>query len=283
MADKNSSNRRRNKPGRVQTDTAATGSVNGSTEASDDYAFGLHTVGALVAEHPELIARLWVQSNPRNDRLAEIFGAARAAGVRVESVERRWLDQKLGSDRNHQGVLALQQIRELADTPALIAHVKTALQEDPANVLVLILDEVQDAGNLGACLRSADGAGVTAVVVPKRRSAPVNSLARRTAAGAAETQFIAGVTNLVRTIEELQALGVWVYASSDAAKLGYTSADFTSPCALVLGNEERGVRRLVSERCDGLVSLPMRGSVSSLNVSVATGILLYEVVRQRGG
>lgn len=248
---------------------------------SDDYAFGLHTISALVEQNPELIARLWVQSNPRNDKLAEIFGAARAAGVRVESVERRWLDQKIGSSKNHQGVLALQHMRELADQSALIAHVKTALREDPANVLLLILDEVQDSGNLGACLRSADGAGVTAVVVPKRRSAPVNSLARRTAAGAAETQFIAGVTNLVRTIEELQELGIWVYATSDAAELAHTRADFTAPCALVLGNEERGVRRLVAERCDGLVSLPMRGSVSSLNVSVATGIMLYEVVRQR--
>lgn len=249
--------------------------------ANDDYAFGLHTVGALVEQNPELIARLWIQSNPRNDRLAEIFGAARAAGVRVESVERRWLDQKAGRGKNHQGVLALQQMRELADSAALVGCVKAALAEDPASVLVLILDEVQDAGNLGACLRSADGAGVTAVVLPKRRSAPVNSLARRTAAGAAETQFIAGVTNLVRTIEDLQALGVWVYATSDAASLNYTQADFTGPAALVLGNEERGVRRLVAERCDAQLSLPMRGSVTSLNVSVATGILLYEVLRQR--
>ena len=250
---------------------------------TDDYAFGLHTVAALVEQSPELIARLWVQSNPRNDKLADIFGAARAAGVRVESVERRWLDQKLGRGKNHQGVLALQQVRELADNAALLTRVKTALQEDPASVLVLILDEVQDAGNLGACLRSADGAGVTAVVEPKRRSAPINSLARRTAAGAAETQFIAGVTNLVRTIEDLQALGVWGYATSDAAPVAYTQADFTAPCALVLGNEERGVRRLVFERCDGQVSLPMNGSVSSLNVSVASGVLLYEVVRQRAG
>lgn len=249
--------------------------------SDDDYAFGLHTVEALVAQHPELIARLWVQSNPRNDKLAEIFGTARAAGVRVESAERRWLDQKLGGGKNHQGVLALQHVRELADQTALMAHLKAAMHEDPAKVLVLILDEVQDAGNLGACLRSADGAGVTAVVVPKRRSAPVNSLARRTAAGAAETQFIAGVTNLVRTIEELQALGIWVYATSDAAQVPYTQTDFTSACGLVLGNEERGVRRLVAERCDGQVSLPMLGSVSSLNVSVASGILLYEVLRQR--
>ena len=250
-------------------------------QENDDYAFGLHTVAALLEQTPELIARLWVQSNPRNDRLAEIFGAARAASVRVESVERRWLDQKLGRGKNHQGVLALQQMRELADSDALLAHVKTALQEDPTKVLVLVLDEVQDAGNLGACLRSADGAGVTAVVVPKRRSAPINSLARRTAAGAAESQFIAGVTNLVRTIEALQELGVWVYSASDSAQIAYTQADFTAPCALVLGNEERGVRRLVAERCDGQVSLPMSGTVASLNVSVASGILLYEVLRQR--
>jgi len=159
---------------------------------NDDYAFGLHTVAALLEQSPELIARLWVQSNPRSDKLAGIFGAARAAGVRVESVERRWLDQKLGRGKNHQGVLALQQVRELADSATLLAHVKKAIQEGPGGVLILILDEVQDAGNLGACLRCADGAGATAVVVPKRRSAPINSLARRTAAGAAGTPVIAG-------------------------------------------------------------------------------------------
>lgn len=252
-------------------------------DTDDDYVFGLHAVAALLERSPQLVARLWVQSSPRSDRLAEVFGKARAAGVRVESVERRWLDQKIGPNRPHQGVLAMQQVRELADSAALLAHVKQALATDAERVLILLLDELQDARNLGACLRSAEGAGVTAVVVPKRRSAPINSLARRTAAGAAESLFIAGVTNLVRTIEDLQALGIWVYASSDSAKAGYLQTDFTSPCALVLGNEERGVRRLVEARCDGTVALPMHGSVSSLNVSVATGVLLYEVLRQRSG
>ncbi len=247
----------------------------------DDYVFGLHAVGALLDQSPQLISRLWVQNSPRSDRLAELFGKAREANVRVESVERRWLDQKLGPDRPHQGVLAMQQVRELADSQALLTHIKAALNTDSGQVLVLLLDELQDARNLGACLRSAEAAGATAVVVPKRRSAPINSLARRTAAGAAETLFIAGVTNLVRTIEELQALGVWVYATSDAASTSYLHADFKGACALVVGNEERGVRRLVAERCDGTLALPMHGSVESLNVSVATGVLLYEVLRQR--
>jgi len=248
----------------------------------EDYTFGVHAVDALLESSPELISRLWVQSAPRSDRLAELFGKARAANVRVESVERRWLDQKVGPDRPHQGVLAMKQARELADSKALLAHVEVALAESSKSVLLLLLDELQDSRNLGACLRSAEAAGATAVVVPKRRSAPINSLARKTAAGAAETLFIAGVTNMVRTIEDLQKLGVWVFASSDAAPMSYLEADFNGPCALVLGSEEKGVRRLVTERCDGCVSLPMRGAVSSLNVSVATGVLLYEVLRQRG-
>jgi 23S rRNA (guanosine2251-2'-O)-methyltransferase len=249
---------------------------------TEDYAFGLHAVSALLDQSPELISRLWVQSQPRSDRLAEIFGKARAANVRVESVERRWLDQKLGFDARHQGVLAMQQARELADSKALLRHVEAALEADKNSVLLLLLDEIQDARNLGACLRSAEAVGVTAVVVPKRRSAPINSLARKTAAGAAESLFIAGVTNLVRTIEDLQKLGVWVYATGDAANSNYLHANLTGPCALVLGNEETGVRRLVTERCDGALSLPMHGAVESLNVSVATGVLLYEVLRQRG-
>jgi len=255
------------------------------TSAEDDYVFGIYAVEALLASSPQLVSRLWIQKTPRSDRLAELFGKARKAGLRVESVERRWLDQKVGPDRPHQGVLAMQQARTLATGSELIAHVSQALAADSFQVLILLLDEVQDARNLGACLRSAEAVGVTAVVVPKRRSAPVNSLARRTAAGAAESLYIAGVTNMVRTIEELQKLGVWVYASadptSDPKAIEYARMDFTGACALVLGNEERGVRRLVAERCDGTVALPMRGAVSSLNVSVATGVLLYEVLRQR--
>ena len=248
----------------------------------EDYAFGLHAVGALIEQSPELVARVWIQNAPRSDRLAGLFGKARAAGVRVESVERRWLDQKLGPDCAHQGIIAMQQVRELANSQALMKHIEQAMAVDPGKVLLLLLDELQDARNLGACLRSAEAAGVTAVIVPKRRSAPINSLTRKTAAGAAESLFIAGVTNMVRTIEDLQKLGVWVYATSDAASSGYLQADLTGPCALVVGNEEQGVRRLVLERCDATLSLPMHGNVESLNVSVATGILLYEVLRQRG-
>ena len=164
--------------------------------------------------------------------------------------------------------------REQAVTLHRSGHIDHAVEFYKA----YLQDHPRDTGiwsNLGACLRSAEAAGVTAVVVPKRRSAPINSLARRTAAGAAESLFIAGVTNLVRTIEELQALGIWVYATSDAANSDYLNADLKGPCGLVLGSEERGVRRLVAERCDGSLSLPMHGAVESLNVSVATGVLLY--------
>jgi len=252
-----------------------------SASSEEDYVFGVHSVTALLNSSPELVARLWVQSTPRSGRLAEIVGMAREARVQVESVERRWLDQKTGPDSRHQGVLALQRSRPLADSSELTAHLEKALAKDAGSVVVLLLDELQDARNLGACLRSAEAVGVTAVVVPKRRSAPINALARRTASGAAESLFIAGVTNMVRTIEALQALGIWVYATGDQGSVPYTQANFSGALGLVMGNEERGVRRLVAERCDGVLRLPMRGSVSSLNVSVATGVVLYEVLRQR--
>lgn len=253
--------------------------------AEEDYVFGIHSVAALLEKHPERIARLWLQTTPVSARLARLFSAAREAGVRVDSVERSWLSQRsrraLGREVQHQGVLALCIARGLADEKALRSVVASALAEMPSTVLILVLDGVLDARNLGACLRSAEAAGVTAIVLPKRHSAPLNALARRTAAGAAESLFIAGVTNISRTLNDLRDLGVWVYGAADDAAQSYTSLDLLGPSALIVGGEEKGLRRLVRAQCDQLVQIPMHGDVSSLNVSVATGILLFEAVRQR--
>ena len=250
-------------------------------DGPDDLVGGPHAVLALLDASAPRAARIWVQKEPRSSRLAEIVGAAKAAGVQFDLVERSWLDRRANGLR-HQGVLAQVLALPLADEAALLQHVDEALAAQSGGVLLLVLDEIQDARNLGACLRSADAAGVTAVVVPKRRSAPLNAAASKAAAGALEHLFIAEVTNLTRTLKALQERGVWVYGAAADGAVRFDRADFTAPTALVLGSEGKGVRRLVREQCDALISLPMAGSVASLNVSVAAGILLFEVVRQRG-
>lgn len=153
------------------------------------------------------------------------------------------------------------------------------LDHDP---LLLVLDQVQDPNNLGACLRTADAAGVDAVVVPKDRSAPMSETVRSVASGAAETVPIARVTNLARTLRALKDLGVWIFGTSDRADMGLYQADLAGPIALVMGAEGKGLRRLTSETCDLLVRVPMAGRVDCLNVSVATGVCLFEIARQRG-
>ena len=246
-----------------------------------DYVVGIHAVQALLEQAPERVLRLWLQTELRSSRLAKIIELAKAAGVRIERAERPWLAQRAGHDVPHQGVMALQTQRVLADEAQLRVHVSQALSADSANVLVLVLDELQDASNLGACLRSAEAAGVTAVVMPKRRAAPLNALARRTAAGGAESLFIAAVPNLVRVLKDLQSQGLWIYGFAEEGAAIYTATDFKGPVALVMGAEERGLRALVRSTCDGLLKIPMLGEVTSLNVAVATGIGLYEVLRQR--
>mgnify|MGYP000950757639 FL=1 len=153
--------------------------------------------------------------------------------------------------------------------------------QSQTNPLILILDEVQDPRNLGAILRTADGAGVTAVVVPKNRAASLNDTVNRVSVGAAEHCNFFRVTNLKRAMEQIKAEGVWITGTSDQATASVYDLDFTGPTAIVMGSEESGIRRLTEETCDQLISLPMQGHVPCLNVSVATGVCLYEVVRQR--
>lgn len=253
--------------------------------ADGDYVCGIHAVRELLATEPGKVARLWLQAPPRSKRLNELAELAREHGVRTDPAERRWLAQRAGDGVPHQGVVALCLMSELATERELLARVDALTQQgaEQPPPLLLVLDSLQDARNLGACLRSADAAGVSAVVIPKRRSAPLNALARRAAAGAADHLFIASVANLPRVLGELRKRGVWVYGAAGEGAMDYCGADLAGPTALVLGGEEAGLRRLVREQCDALLAIPMAGAVSSLNVSVATGILLFEAVRQRAG
>lgn len=245
-----------------------------------EWVYGFHAVEAALKTRPQRIDALWLASNRRDKRAQQIEAVAQSAGVAVTRVERYQLDMEI--DGRHQGVAARMSVDARADQPldekALCAGVAAG-----HITLILVLDGVTDPHNLGACLRSADAAGVQAVVVPKNRSADINAVVSKVACGAAEVIPVVQVTNLARSLAALQQAGAWVVGTSgDAEQLIY-EADLRSRLALVMGAEGDGIRRLTAEHCDALVKLPMAGVVSSLNVSVATGVCLFEVVRQRAG
>jgi len=240
------------------------------------YVFGLHAVAALLESSPARVRALYVQRGRRDQRMGTLVEAARAQGVRVETADKRWLDRR--AEGSHQGVLADCHDLALSDEKDLEARWPTMRQP----VLLLVLDGVADPRNLGACLRSANAAGVDAVLLPRRRSAPLNAAALKTAAGGAEDLLLVEVANLARRLEWLKDQGVWVVGTAADAADNWIQADVAGNCAIVLGGEGDGMRALTRKTCDQLVRLPMRGSVQSLNVSVAAGILLFEAVRQRG-
>jgi len=241
--------------------------------------FGVHAVRALI-ERGESPRELWVQEGSAGERLAELVEAARAGGARVQRRPRDELD-RLAQGAAHQGIVAFAAPLAFAAESELWFRLEAWPGEAPP--LLLELDGVTDVHNFGACLRSADAAGVDGVIVPKDKAAPLNATVRKVACGAAESVPVYQVTNLARALARLKALGVWVTGTAGEAEALVFEADLAGPTALVMGAEGKGLRRLTREACDQLVKLPMVGSVSSLNVSVATGICLFEAVRQRRG
>jgi 23S rRNA (guanosine2251-2'-O)-methyltransferase len=240
----------------------------------------MHAVEALLKRGGG-VARLLVQQGRDDRRLAALLALAAQAGVAVARVPRAELDRL--APGVHQGVLAevdpgdADADRSLDGDAGLWARLE-ALHRPP---LLLVLDGITDPHNLGACLRSADAAGVDAVIMPKDKSAPVTPVVRKVACGAAEVVPLLRATNLARVLKGLKARGVWLYGAAGDASDSLYAQDLTAPAALVLGSEGGGLRRLTRDCCDVLVHLPMAGSVSSLNVSVATGVCLFEAVRQR--
>jgi 23S rRNA (guanosine2251-2'-O)-methyltransferase len=238
--------------------------------------YGYHAVGSLLAVYPEKLQGLYVQAGRTDERLRSIVALAEEKAVTVLIKARAELDQ-LSHGASHQGIVALCNERltyAADDLPILLANSR-------GSSLVLLLDRVQDPHNLGACLRSADAAGVQAVIVPKAQAAGVTAVVSKVACGAAETVPFVQVSNLVRCMQQLQALGVWIYGAAATASTSLYQLDLTGSVALVLGAEGEGLRQLTQKHCDGLFAIPMLGTVSSLNVSVATGISLFEAVRQR--
>jgi len=229
---------------------------------------------ALRADRP--IHKILLARTARGRAVRELVLEARRRGVVVQSVDARRLDAL--SSAPHQGVIALAAAHAPADIEQILA-VARGRHEPP---LILVLDGVEDPQNLGAIIRTAEAAGVHGVVLPRHRAAGVTPAVVRSSAGAVEHMAVAPVTNLVRAIEFLKASGLWVVGADPGAAELYHRVPLVPPLAVVLGGEERGISRLVREHCDRLVRLPMRGKMASLNVSVAAGVLLYEVVRQMG-
>jgi 23S rRNA (guanosine2251-2'-O)-methyltransferase len=242
-----------------------------------DVVFGVHAVRALL-ERGETPRELWVQQGGAGARLAELADTARRGGARVVERPRDVLD-RLARGGAHQGLVAFTPPLAFADEASLWFTLEGWPLATPP--LLLVLDGVTDVHNLGACLRSADAAGAHGIIVPKDRSAPLNATVRKVASGAAESVPVYRVTNLARALARLKALGVWVTGTAGEADTLLFEADLARPTALVMGAEGKGLRRLTREACDLLVKLPMAGGVASLNVSVATGICLFEAVRQR--
>jgi 23S rRNA (guanosine2251-2'-O)-methyltransferase len=243
------------------------------------YVTGLRAVEQLLTQRSAEIIKIYAEYQTANPRLEAVIAQANDRGVEIQSANRARLQQISGESR-HQGVVAEIRRSQSLDEAALRDLVEKALTNDKT-LLLLILDGIEDPHNLGACLRTADATGVDAVIVPRHGAAGLGPTVSKVAAGAAESVPFAVVANIGRVLTWLKGYGITVVGTSDTADQSLFECDLTSPLALVMGTEHSGLRKQIEERCDQLVSLPMQGAVSSLNVSVATGICLYEAVRQR--
>lgn len=242
---------------------------------AEDLIVGLHAVLAAVKEQPERIDCIWVAQDRSDDRIHAVMSCARGAHITVHKSPRVALD-RIAPGLPHQGVVARRRPLDRPLERDLVAHLERLSQP-----FLLILDGVQDPHNLGACLRSAEAAGVDFVIVPRHARAPLSAAACRAACGAAERVVMYEVANLARTLDTLKEAGVWLVGATADAETSLHQAALPASVAWVLGGEGSGLRRLTREACDFLVRIPMQGQAESLNVSVSTGLCVYESVRQR--
>lgn len=250
--------------------------------AETDLIYGIHAAQHALQQFPERVLEIWLQAESthkgnkgKGGKLVEIQILAESLGISIQHVPRKSLD-KMSNDQRHQGVVLRQRATKPKDESDLLEIVKST-----DNILLLILDGVQDPHNLGACLRTADAAGASAVVIPASRGVSMTPVVRKVASGAADSVPLIEVRNLARTLKQIQNEGVWLIGTSDQANQTIYDQDLKGSIGLVMGSEDKGIRRLTSEHCDHLVQIPMAGVVESLNVSVASGVCLYEAVRQR--
>ncbi len=240
-----------------------------------EYVYGIHPVEEILTGRTRPIERIWIQKGIQGSRIRKIIEEARRASVDLRFEERRRMDRMV-PDGRHQGVIVQCGRKATLSLDALLAR-KAPRPEDP---FFLILDRVEDPGNLGAVIRTAAAAGVHGLILPSRETAPLSPVVFKRSAGALDRLPVCKVGNLVRALETLKARGLWIVGASADAPQRYTDVDLKGPVALLIGGE-RGIRRLVREACDVMVSIPMAGALESLNLSVAAGLLLYEVRRSR--
>ena len=272
--------------------SAGAAGMNLAARASDNCAmstpkvlFGFHAVGVRLKTAPQSIVEIYFEPTRRDARMRQFIDKVNEAGVRLIEADGMRL-AKLAGSHGHQGVAArVHELAQVTSLDELLEQLEAANLDKPVaervQPLILVLDGVTDPHNLGACLRVADGAGVHAVIAPKDHAAGINATVAKVASGAAETVPYFMVTNLARTLNELKERNIWIIGTSDVAPRTLYQTDFKGPVALVLGAEGDGMRALTAKTCDELVSIPMRGAVESLNVSVASGVCLYEALRQR--
>lgn len=244
--------------------------------STKEWVFGIHAINALLKHRPEVVLQIYLQSGRLDKRISEITDRANSLGIPLEVMEKKELDKK--ADGSHQGAVAFCKEIKLEYNESYLEELLNKLERPP---LLLVLDGVTDPHNLGACLRSAEAAGVNAVIVAKDKSALMNATVRKVASGAAEIIPFIVVTNLVRCLQNLQKRGIWVMGAAGEADKSIYDTDLKGALALVLGAEGSGLRRLTRETCDELLSIPMQGETSSLNVSVSAGVFLFEALRQR--
>jgi 23S rRNA (guanosine2251-2'-O)-methyltransferase len=253
--------------------------------SSSKVLFGFHALGVRLKTAPQSIIELYFEPTRRDARMRQFLEKAAQAGVKLIESDGQRLSQ-MAASHGHQGVVArVMPLAQVHSLDELLENLEAANEARPPaerqQPLILVLDGVTDPHNLGACLRVADGAGVHAVIAPKDHAAGINATVAKVASGAAETVPYFMVTNLARTLNELKERNIWIVGTSDQASQTLYQADLTGPVALVLGAEGDGMRQLTAKTCDTLVSIPMCGAVESLNVSVASGVCLYEAMRQR--
>lgn len=239
-----------------------------------DLLYGIHAVEEALRARSRSLDHVEVARERHDQRLQSVIDLARRQGVSVRFVTREQLD-RLAHSKSHQGAVAVVADKNYSEVEEIVAHKKGE------HLFLLALDGIEDPHNLGALIRSADGAGVDGIVIPERRAAAVNATVAKTSAGATEHVSIARVVNLARTLDELKEQGVWIVGLDERGKQSYERLDYRMHCAIALGAEGHGLHELVRTKCDYLVSIPMLGGVSSLNVSVAGAIVMFEVARQR--
>lgn len=240
---------------------------------SHELIYGIHAVEAVLRNHPENVLQVFVQQGRNDNRIKTLLSIAKNSGVSVQDISNEKLKEKCPKSR-HQGVVV-----EVRANSSDAVSLDDLLEKE--QLLLLVLDEVQDPHNIGACLRTADAAGVDAVIVSKNRSPALTPVMRNVASGAAETVPYIMVSNLAQALEKIKQHNVWIIGTSGDSEQTIYNAQASQRMALVMGSEGKGMRRLTREACDALVSIPMQGTVASLNISVATAVCLYEIRRQQ--